>query len=564
MRRFRLACALLLSVASHAIAEQDNPSGEPLPISVSAKPSTVWTGRPVTLTGMSIATPSHSAVTLTVTAPNAKTSTVVTLQAALSGAGEFSKAYTPALAGTYRVQAMAVDGRGSAETTFQVQNPASPNASTVAAVASSVTDAINIVDAIKPQIAALPPNPAKDEVLKSIADLEQPLQELQSLTNNASTPISDLIKLSAQLQLPDTLQSEEDQLLSDLDTAEQAHQHSKEILESVSHAHTRCDDLETVVEGFKWAGVLLNFAVGTPSAAAGNFVQDLVAGLASGKVKSAGGSEATQFALGEVVQLRSVLQTTKVELDASTLVGRVNDVAGQIASQTMAKYCVEFSGPVKAHMRALFFQSGVKWWEYSFDLTARLTLHYPRDASGDTIPVKGRIEGYGNNFKLWENALTVQFPKLMSSAVVTKIVIPPVAFPATADGSLPLHYSSEGSVFSAAATPNAFFFEATGALTKERLVLTVGAARVDMSPKARVVAIPVTVLALGFVQLVSYTLPYKDAHFVFERTSDNVFDLPLSTQGSTIRAQQHFQNQRGNADAKGDYSVDITLCNPGC
>ena len=205
-----------------------------------------------------------------------------------------------------------------------------------------------------------------------------------------------------------------------------------------------------------------------------------------------------------------------------------------------------------------------KWWEYSFDLIARLTLHYQRNATGEQIPANGRLEGYGTNFKLWENSLTVQFPELMSSTVKKKVVLPPLSFPATASGALPPQYSSEGSVFSSLATPNAFFFQAAGLVAKDRLQLTIGDVRTDQSPSARVVVIMVPVLTAGIPIVVSYPLPYKDAHFVFERTSNNLFEIPLTTAGKVIRGQKHFENQRETTDTKGEYSVDIQVCNPGC
>jgi hypothetical protein len=325
----------------------------------------------------------------------------------------------------------------------------------------------------------------------------------------------------------------------------------------------------------------LNFAVAKPSGAALNFLRDLGAALASEGVQMLGGSEGAQFATSELAKSQglfskvsyvanslrdvdSVAHFEKLSLDANTIVSRVNDLAGQKAVQTMNKYCVVMSGPVKARMHAQFFQSGVKWWEYSFDLIGKLTLHYPRDASGDEIAANGRLEGYGTNFKLWENSLAVQFPELMSSTVQRKIVIPPLSFPATASGALPPQYSSEGSVFSSAATPNAFFFQAAGLISKDRLQLTVGEVRTDQSPSARVIVIMVPVLTAGLPVVVNYPLPYKDAHFVFERAADNLFEIPLTTTDKVIRGQKHFENQRQSEDTKGEYSVDIQVCNPGC
>jgi hypothetical protein len=572
---------LLLSSASYAAAQEAGDS-DPLPITVGAKPTTVWVGRPVILSGDSVPTPTLSTVTITVTPASARTPTPVEFRLTLDGGGKFSKSYTPSVAGTYQVQALAPDGRGSAQTSFSVQDPAAPSASIVGAMAQAVGDAAQIVEAIAPRVDALPANPAKDELVKSIAAIRPQIQKLQTQANTAAKPMADVLRLSSQLKLSEALEAERDGLLRQLAAEEDAHQHTKEVLNDVKNHHTSCDDLEVVVEGFKWAGVLLNFAA-SPAGVAENFARDLVNALSSDGLQMVGASNATQFGTGEAIKSTGILnrvtffedaildggnklRESRVNLDGNTLVSRVNDLAGEAANRTMAAYCVTISGPVKATMHAQFYLEGTKWWEYSFDLIAKVTLHYPRDASGDQIPVNGRMEGFGTNFKLWENALTIQYPRLMSSTVLKKFVILPPSIPPTAavPGGLPAQYSTEGSVFSALATPNAFFFQTTGLISKDKLQITVGAVRTDQNPKARVVAILVPALTAGLPTLSVYELPYKDAHFVFERTADNVFEIPLTTVGKTVRGAQHFQNERRSENNRGNYSVDITVCNPGC
>lgn len=581
MRALRAACALMLVVAGSAHAAQAGADGDALPISISATPATVWVGRPVTLAGNSVSTPTLDTITLNVRPTAGNSPAAVEFKLALDGGGDFSQSYSPSAPGTYEVLATAADGRGHARTSFEVQNPASASASTVGAIAQAAADAAAIVQQIKSQLLPLPANPAKDDLLQGIDELDQPMQQLLAQANQASKPLADLLQISSGLKLNDQLLAERDALLAELAAAEQAREHTKAVLNDIKNHRTTCDDLEVVVEGFKWTGVLLNFAVAKPSGAAMNFLRDLGAAVASQGAQMLGGGEGAQFGTSELVKSQGLFSKIsyvadslrdvggrahfeKLSLDANTIVSRVNDLAGQKAVQTMNKYCVIISGPVKAHMHAQFFHNGAKWWEYSFDLIARLTLHYQRDATGDQIPANGRLEGYGTNFKLWENSLTVQFPELMSSTVKKKVVLPPLSLPATASGALPLQYSSEGSVFSSLATPNAFFFQAAGLVAKDRLQLTIGDVRTDQSPSARVVVIMVPVLTAGIPIVVSYPLPYKDAHFVFERTSNNLFEIPLTTAGKVIRGQKHFENQRETADTKGEYSVDIQVCNPGC
>jgi hypothetical protein len=52
-------------------------------------------------------------------------------------------------------------------------------------------------------------------------------------------------------------------------------------------------------------------------------------------------------------------------------------------------------------------------------------------------------------------------------------------------------------------------------------------------------------------------------HFVFERAGSS-YKVPLHTSGEKIVGTQHFENKKGNEQAKGEYSVDLQLCNPDC
>ena len=118
----------------------------------------------------------------------------------------------------------------------------------------------------------------------------------------------------------------------------------------------------------------------------------------------------------------------------------------------------------------------------------------------------------------------------------------------------------EGSVVGAR-LPNAFFFEVTGTAQKDQLTLNVGATRTDMDPKARVIAYTLSPLTLALIPEV-YVLPYKNAHFVFERT-ENSYIIPLQGNGKVISGKQHWENQTGSS-AHANYSIDIQACNPGC
>jgi hypothetical protein len=328
-----------------------------------------------------------------------------------------------------------------------------------------------------------------------------------------------------------------------------------------------CDNLEVVTEGIKLAGVMFNLMTNAFGIVK-NFVQDFAADAVGDWIKSHTGSAAGSFIGGQGVKNYETLtregekNAQKWQIDLGNVTSSANDCVGFLVDRVMAHYCEQFTGPVKAHMHATFMKNDVRWWEYSFDVLGQLTLHYPKGASGGSVPLKGRIEGYATNYKLWENALTVMYPGLMSSTVQKRAYIMPLAPTDTQAGSIKKVSSVEGSVLGNLVTPNNFFIEIHGTATSDQLNIEIGPASTDTDAKTKVIVLYLPVLSL-MPGLKVYSLPYKPVHFVFERTA-STYSIPLGTQKKVIRGKQHFENKKGTSEAMGEYSVDIEACNPDC
>ncbi len=188
---------------------------------------------------------------------------------------------------------------------------------------------------------------------------------------------------------------------------------------------------------------------------------------AAAGVKAVGGGEHASFGAAEIIKHDDVLRraidsSNKVKVSGTSAVGLVNDLVGRLVANVMEQYCEQFAGPVTAHMHAEFRRNGIKWWEYGFDVQGQVTLHYPKHAGGESVPLKGRIEGFANHFTLWENALNVMYPDLMASAVQPHFVVPiPQASGSFADAAANAS-KTEGSIFGAVVVPNSFIFEING------------------------------------------------------------------------------------------------------
>lgn len=555
-----VAVAWSLLVQVPALAKPQEGSSDVVPVSIKAEPEYVWTRGTVLLRGTVTGAVPATGVGIKVLAPARPPAAAhwVTLAPSLAPDGVFQVAFDQTqVAGVYKIS-LTTPNQLSATGEFKVIGSVKGSPPLPDPLPQAVDVVGKVVENARKKVELVPPSPAKDRFMAKLDAATKQVAALRDDARTASQAIRGLTELVDQAGPDDEkLAGDRDRLLGALSQAQESVDLAPDELRHLELMQATCDNLDVVVEGFKWTSVLLNLAAGSVSGVAESFGKDLAAYLTS-SAASAGGARADQsFLVGETTKYLDMIHD--FDGKKANLVGILNDVMGQAAQDVMSAYCVQFAGPVKAHMKAQFFHDGVKWWEYEFDLTGRIMVHYPKDATCCSIALNGRLEGYGNNFKVWENALTVLYPTLMSSTVKRTFDVPPPEL-MPAGFTLATQYI-EGSVFGAL-LPNSFFFAVNGTLEPDRMILHVGAVRTDMSPKARGIALMLPVLSLA-PTVVIYDLPYKDAHFVFERASDT-YVIPIRTEGNVMTGTQRFSNERGNSSAKGEYSVVIKLCNPGC
>lgn len=611
---------------SRALAAVDptpGPDSEAFPITVEAKPLTMLAGNTVQLTGTTLAL-LNSDVVLTIAAPQSSPPQSVRLAAVRNADGSFHASYVPRAAGVYTVDAMAPDGRGHASASFKVENPEQLSQPTVQALADLAQDAGEIVSISRKNLANVPPSPARDQAEQKLDSLTQTMGELIESSNNVSESLGRMLPYTASLpsssqpsggidggsgsgntsvggnysmggggsvagnysmggvggnaaNLPPELAkvaADRDALVEQLGQASQVHQRTQQEIQKLKKEELTCDNLEKVSEGIKLVSGMFNFMTG-PVGIAKNFAMDFRAAFVSDKItswtKSAGGG----FLAGEVwknvgAAIKTTqkegsdakIRTVKLDVALGNAASFTNDVFGFLASTVMSAYCEQFTGPVTAHMHATFTDNGIKWWEYKFDVRGQLYLHYPKGASGGSVPLKGRIEGFANNYKVWDNALTVKYPGLMSSAVQKHAYILPVALNDSQAGFFQKISSVEGSILGQAVTPSSFMFEVHGTATKDQLNIEIGTPGHDTDNKARAIVLYAAVLSLS-MGLEVYSLPFKPVHFIFEKAA-STYTIDLTTQKTVVRGKQHFANEKTNGGAMGEYSVDIEACNPDC
>ena len=494
-----------------------------------------------------------------------------TLVPSENGAYSFTE-FAPLEAGEYEITATAPDGKGEATvklTAIEFEDLEEKADATLTEAEQAADDGVAAADK---KIAELPESPAKQEAKKKIAAARNVLKELSAKRPARAAAMRGIIgAIAANGAMAEMAGPGIDRLSSQLASAEDETKRVKDLTSRMSSADLGCHQLAVVTEVFKTISALLNVKSQILNTAIG-IAKDVTSDVAANVAKAKGAGPTFAFATGQVV--KNLPELNNASKLAGNAYGIMADLGAFITDQFFSAYCEQFTGPVSAVMAADFYwptKEGPKlWWSYYFSITGRLVLYYPKSAKGESIRLKGRIEGYAHGFHTWEDSLNVQFPKLMAGAIQRKRDWPPLeigggAAQVASQGASPLSAYVEGSAGGLAA-PNSFLINVDGVLEKDSLSIVVGDAVSDFKAKHRVGVLILSPLTGGLgPQFTWYELPFQNAHHVFARGSnDQAMKLKLVTEGKVMTAEGTFTNKVDKPKAKGDYKITLKACNPGC
>jgi hypothetical protein len=480
--------------------------------------------------------------------------------------------FAPLEAGDYAIEATAPDGKGAASTTVTAIEIEDVDEKVDAVMAGAQKAAEEGLAAADRKIGEQPPSPAREDTEKKLDAARKALADLSAKRPGYMNEVRGLIgAIKANVGLAMSAGPGLDRLSSAMESSESATERVKQATARMSGADVGCHQLAVVTEVFKTISALLNIKKAVLDTLIG-LAKDVTSDAASNKAKAAGAGPVTAFGAGQVVKnLPEINSASKL---AGNAYGIMADLGAFVTDQFFSTYCEQFTGPVSATMAAKFYwaSSGGPqlYWKYDYKVTGRLILYYPKSAKGASIPLNGRLEGYAHSFNTWEDSLTVQFPKLMAGAQQIKREWPPLEIGAGAakvasQGEAPLSPYIEGSAGGLAA-PNSFLIKVTGVLEKDSLSVLVGEAVSDFRAKHKVGVLILSPLTGGLgPQFTWYDLPFLNAQHLFSRgTKDQAVTMKLVTEGKTMTADGTFTNTVEKPKARGDYSITLKACNPGC
>jgi hypothetical protein len=584
MRPFALISALVaLALPLHAAAEGEASDAKASVRVLPARP--IEPGATVTIEGIA-PLDAKGAVAVRVQPPNRAPQ--IRLDVNPSANGDYSVRFTgTTLPGTYGVGVASPGGKAVGSARFEVVVMEDVEVLEIAVAkaldeADAVEDVLeDIVDDLDAQVPKLPDNPAKEELKTRLDEIKtalakargghrQAMQEvLEPIRQFAATDpaLKPLLRLPAQALDDWTRRSaaERQRIASQLDASRRA--------------NVTCEQLERVIEGFKFAAAFAKALV-EPLALITDPMKELAKNVAQKVVTPALqrlnlAPEKMRGLLEKLAEKKESLETAvgkayghaeSKKKSQQGLLEKLGNAAAWLAGKVFDRYCERFSGPFDGTMFAEFFaqQGGEKWWEYSIRLKGQLDLRYAKsDVAGAATRVNGEFTGQAVDFTLKEDAIRVGWPKLTASARMFKRAALPVPWllgtPMPDD---PRGVEIEGKAAAVLVKPYSFMVPVQGELVDDVLTLRFKAATHDYTANARVVYVIVSPLSLVPVAT-AFELPYKDAGFFFLRVSNGeAVKLKVRRGAKAMSASETVRNAKGNGVAKGRYQLKLDLCNP--
>lgn len=554
-----LAALLLLNVGVAGAARAQD---DPMPINVATKARVVLPGAPVTFTGATVADGKRFDVRLTIVKPNAQPAIVT---AKVDAQGNYTAGFADTKQpGRYLVTALAPDARGHDTTSFSVVVPQDFATAAADAVQHIVNDGIEIETRLTAAVKELPESPAKEEV-------QQRLETLDDSVHLATQRVQQFRQVMQRLADVQTKYPETEPVFHDMyvhlgeevfRTQAEADARKFEILHELDESRAAgkvCDGLETMSEGFKMVSAVFNLA-STPMAIVRSFLTDYVAArLPQLPNPALQNNPQGQFAMGEAIKAGQATLASPTGW-VGFLFTFASDLAAYFTDKEFEKYCERFEGPFSATMHGEVFRQGQTWWTMDIKIEGRLTLRYPKTQEGQAIHMSGQFEGAATDYKVWDDALQVLYPKLMRGTRTFKKTITPVGIP----------YSDFDGRYAALASPAAFMIPVEGDLIGRRLTIHLQPAKKDIPQvynTARAIVAILSPLAL-IPAVVTYPLPYQNGEFVLthglelEDGAPLVLDIQIAPH--SMQVQRRWQHSKPGDGVKADYTGSVHLCNPAC
>lgn len=453
------------------------------------------------------------------------------------------------------------------------------------------------VDIIETRIKQLPASPAKDEFTRRFAEFRTEMRQAPSCDDpppwiNGIDHIKHMQKVAPRTRPATTGLTK--QFAMWLDTAQRANAEAPKALAQLTAGNIACDQIDIIVNGLKFCDFYLGLLV-EPGKWLIDWAKENVPTKLVGMVPAVQRTPAVKEAIESAWKGATTFYEPKRaegRISIEGVKGYERDLGKQkmafnlsiyAANRIFELFCQQFTGPVSGSMDVEIYENGVKWWTYTISIAGELVLRYPKNTSGNAIALTGEFIGNATQFKSWDNAVPVLYPKLAMGTVFRTLRIEPFAMndfkslknpvkdfkPGGVDipdpNPLTTTIDQGGLITRYVLTPAFFRVPVRGDLRGDTLRIQLSPAAVDFDDRrVKVVQILLPVLSL-WPTVNEYALPYKGAHFILTRAmNDGPAEFAVKRNGKTMSIEREFKRERRTAENKGVYLLSIKACNPSC
>ena len=550
--------------ASASSASAQGLSPAQAPIEIHMNPPMVAPADSVSITGSTMVGGKQHDITIAVTPPQGP---AATLTARTSTEGAFAARFgATSSAGTYRVTATAIDGKGIATDSFAVLT-LSGMVEQQAAALSELYEALTEANtALATSVKATPPSPPQQEALQRSQDLGSQLAEAPHRIDTYRQALGEIAKLGDQHPiLRPPLRPVFDSLNAQARRARQYTPQLRAHLAASKKAADLCDDLALAQEGLTAIGYALNLSGGFFKA-----VYDLAAGYGFQKLTDylagASGSAMAKSSATTAMDMTFSLAKQYVHKDpvnlkfwSSKSLGLANSLGQIVGGGMFDTYCEKFEGPVSALLHVDFLHRGTPYLKYDVQLTGRMEVHYERTKqAGTAAALNGFIEGNATGFRLWDNTSALDDTGVCRRMMCFHFdAVPPTS----------LFFESIGLV-ARQATLNYFIVRVGGQFADGTVTLEIRDAGQDFGDWVHG-----QILYLGYAGVIpeffKVSVPFQKARFILAKGMRDTpaFPVSIDQKAKVSRIGRTFTREERRGGAEGvvvTLKVDTEACNPKC
>jgi hypothetical protein len=566
VRFFRSAVVLLLLASAASVLPAQKLEKGPAPVDVAPAPALALVGAEIELSGSSVALQNRRTVTLVVRNPKGKQ---LSLEAQLDDQGRFARKVRALEVGTYQVFATAPDGKGHAQTTFEVATPVVFGEQALAKGRALLETARQNLSRLATAAAKAPPSPPRDELVGRLHELETKLADAPQKLQGLTTVIQDVDTIVG--QHPAT--APEFQPLFDAlgEIARRSDPLAADLVDRVRQIEvgiTDCDRLDMTGEAIGFLGLALGL-VGKPIQVAANLLADRtfstrLSARDPGLAQNAEAKLAVDNAIKHSVAIAQGLDGWR-----SGIYTYVNDLVGFASQKVFGVYCEKFEGPFDATFRLVYYQGNDAWLAYDVGLEGMLFLRYEKGSS--PTQVTGEFEGVGSFTNLRENFLVVESwarPYTIARWARNPALLGDVYLPEA--GKL-----GRAALGALRANPSYFFVPVEGLLSGDTLALKFKSATQDYTDRVKGKVIYVLLEpSLPIPEIAKVEVKYQGAEYILSRathegrgTSGEPFPLKITVDAAhkVSRIEKTFdrhEQEPGSFDLS--WKMHLLACNPAC